>query len=117
MTTFGALLQTGDLMTAKADVSGTSYAANQIVVTSVISDDVIKIGVILAIVLRMDKLLFIVAVHDAVRSRFRFFEACPCDTVDIVDSSELADFKPLYMRDRSVCFRFFLHHHLPTPIS
>ena len=116
LTTFGSLLLPGDLMTSRADVSGTSYIFNQIVVLSVISEDVITVGVILDIVIRMNKLMFIVSVFDAIRTPFQFFQACSCDKVEIVDYKTLADFKPLYKRDNQTCFRFILHHHLPTPI-
>ena len=67
-------------------------------------------------VLRGTKVLFIVGLHDAIRTDFGFFQACPRDLVDIVDSRNLADFKPLVKRDQGSCFRFCLHHHLSTPI-
>ena len=114
--TFSALLLPGDLMTSKADASGTIYSFNQILVISVVSEDVIRVGVILDIVIRLNKLMFIVSVHDAIRTPFRFFQVCPCDIVELVDYRNLADFKPLFKRDEETCFRFFLHHHVPTPI-
>jgi hypothetical protein len=116
LTTFGNLLQPGDLLTKKVDVSGTTYKINNIVITEVECEDVIRIGVILGIVLRLDKLLFIVSSYDAIRTTFRFFEAIPRDVVELVDYRNLADFKPLFKRTHGDCFIFFLHHHLPTPL-
>ncbi len=117
MATYGTLLQPGDLVTDKAVVAGTVYFKNQIVVTSVSSEDLISVGVIHEVIIRMDRLIFVIALYDAIRTSFRFFQACPREKVDIVDYNHLSDFKPLYRRDNSKCFRFFLHHHLPTPLS
>jgi adenylate kinase len=114
---YGPLLDPGDLIADKVDVTGTTYRRDQIVVTSVNTADLITVGVILDIVVRKNRLLFIVDLHDAIRAPFRFFQACPCDKVQIIDYHFLCDFKPLYKRDRSINFSFFLHHHIPTPLS
>jgi hypothetical protein len=115
--TYGTLLHPEDLVTDQVIVRGTAYLRDQIVVTSVESDDLITVGVILDIVIRLDRLLFIVALHRAVRTPSRFFQAYPCGEVKTIDQKHLSDFKPLYKRDKVVNFRFLLHHHLPTPIS
>jgi hypothetical protein len=114
---YGSLLHPGDLITDKVVVTGTTYRRDQIVVTSVETEDLITVGVILDLVVRTNRLLFIVALHQAVRTPFRYFQACPCDEVQFVDYNLLSDFKPLYKRDQSISFSFFLHHHIPTPLS
>ena len=115
--TFAGLLQPGDHLTNTAVVYGTSYATEQVLVTEVSSSDVITVGVILHVVIRKSQLLFIVNLHDAVRSSFGFFQACPNGKLDCVDYKKLADHKPLVKRDNGRCFRFLLHHHLPTPLD
>lgn len=114
---FGTLLQPGDLLTTRSVVAGTDYRKGQIVVISVTSDDVLTVGIILSTVIRKDCLLFIVSVHDAIRTPWRFFQSCPREVIDIVDYKCLGDFKPLVKRDQSNCFRFVLHHYLPSPLS
>ena len=114
--TYGTLLRPADLVTDKAIVTGTTYCRDQIVVTSVETDNLITVGVILDIVVRLDRLLFVIDIHKAVRTPLRYFQACPCNEVIAVDQKLLFDFKPLYKRDRSINFCFFLHHHLPTPL-
>jgi adenylate kinase len=113
---YGPLLHHGDLVTDKAVVTGTRYLRDQIVVTSVETEDLITVGVILDLVVRRDRLLFILSLHEAVRTPLRFFQACPMDKVQVVDYQLLSDFKPLYKRSHSSNFYFFLHHHLPTPL-
>lgn len=117
LVTFSTLLKPDDLMTTRTVASGTSYSTGQIVVLSVVSEDVIRVGVVLGIVMRKNKLMFVVSIYDAARTRFQFFRACPSDKVDIIDYRSLSDFKPLFKRDSNINLTFFLHHHLPTPIG
>jgi hypothetical protein len=85
-------------------------------VLSVASVDVLTVGVILHIVIRGERMLFVVSVHEAARSSFGFFQACPCDIVELLDYANLIDFKPLIKRDNSSCFKFVLHHHVPVAL-
>jgi hypothetical protein len=106
LATFGCLLSPGDLLTDTAVMSGTSYSLNQILVTSVSSCDVLKVGVILRCVIRNDRLLFVLSMYDAIRTKLGFFRAYPCDEVDLTDYKHLSDFKPLVKRDHQTCFHF-----------
>jgi hypothetical protein len=117
LATYGHLFNPGDLLTDTAVVKGTRYSVGHIVVTSVASTDVMTVGVILGMVIRQDRLLFKVSVHNAVRTLLNFFRACPCNEVALVDYEKLSDYKPLIKRDNHICFRFFLHHHLPSPLA
>lgn len=113
---YGPLLHRDDLVTDRAIVTGTKYQRDQVLVTSVETEDLITVGVTLDLVIRRDRLLFVVALYKAVRTPLRFFQACPSHKVQLVDYKLLSDFKPLYKRDQSINFCFFLHHHLPTPL-
>jgi hypothetical protein len=106
----------GDLLTDKAKVKGSTYRADNIIVTEVRSCDVLEVGVIKRIVLRGTEVIFIVSLHDAARDRYRFFKTVPCDRIAAVSYAKLADYKPLVKRGRTTCFHFILHHHIPTPI-
>jgi hypothetical protein len=84
-----------------------------LVVTKVVSSDLIEIGVIKAVVARKQQLLFVVSMYDCVRHRYRFFEAMPLNKVLIISFESLVDYKPLIRRGNAECFKFFLHHYLP----
>ena len=117
LTMWSGLVSAGDLLTDNAMVSGTVYRIGQIVVTAVSCSDLITVGEVIQLILRRKSLLFVVSVHDAIRTPFGFWQACPSNKVDIIDQRSLGDFKPLFKRDDSNCFRFVLHHHLPTPLE
>jgi hypothetical protein len=114
---YGTLIRDSDLVAQKVVVTGTTYLRDQILVTSVLSEDVVTVGVVLDIIIRMDNLLFVVSLHEAIRTSFRYFQACPSNEIKLVEYKSLSDFKPLYKRNHSSNFIFFLHHHLPTPLN
>ena len=103
----------GDVFSDSVVVKGTKYEKENIVVMKVLSQELIKVGVIKAVVAREETLLFVVSVHDCVRHRFRFFEALPLDQALLINFTSLEDYKPLIQRGKAECFKFFLHHHLP----
>ena len=74
-----------------------------------------QVGEIIQVVMREDKLYFIVSLYDAIRTDCGFFQACPKDIIDIIGYRKLIDYKPLLKRDGGTCFRFLLHHHIATP--
>jgi hypothetical protein len=114
---YSPLLESGDLVTDRVTVRGTTYRPGYVVVIEVHSRDVLQVGVILSIVLRDTKVLFIVSLHNAARNRFRFFQSIPCNQAGIVCCQDLADYKPLVKKGNSISFPFILHHHLPTPLA
>jgi hypothetical protein len=84
------------------------------VVTKVISQDVIEIGVVKKIVARETDLLLVISEYSCARSRWRFFEALPLNRVSLADSKSLEDFKPLFRLGSSEYLKFFLHHYIPV---
>jgi len=115
--TFAGLLMPNDLLTNTVVVFGTTYTTNQLVVTHISNSDMITVGEIQHAVIRNTQMLFLVTLHDAIRTKYGFFQACPTSKVECIDYKNLSDYKPLIKRDGNVCFRFLLHHHLPTPID
>ena len=111
---YGGLLRTDDLLTDAAVVYGTKYHVGQIVIISAYCSDIITVGVVVQPVIRKNKLFFICALHEAIQSSFGFWQACPVNKLVMVNQKKLLDFKPLYKRDTHICFRFLLHHRLPT---
>ena len=113
---FSPLLRVGDQLYEKVRIRGTEYMVNYIVITKVLSADVLEVGTILKAVLKKTSVLFLVEVSDAARTGLGFFETLPSNTVHLIDHQELADFKPIIKRGANKCFPFVLHHHIPTPV-
>lgn len=107
----------GDIVSDKIEIKGTNYRVGHVLVTKVISSDILEIGTVLEIVLRENVVLFLLEMSHGARTRLGFFEALPTETVKLVGYKDLADFKPLVKRGANISFPFVLHHHLPTPLS
>jgi hypothetical protein len=93
----------------------TLYCPGFIVITEVMSPDVLEVGEILKIILRNGRVLFLVMLSDATRNDLGFFEALPSDTVALTSFEALFDYKPLIKRGESLCYPFVLHHHVGPP--
>jgi hypothetical protein len=104
------------MVTDRVSVWGTSYRAGHLVVTEVICQDILEVGVVEKIVVRADKVMFLVSLHDCARDALNIFQSCPKNKVKLVSYSGLADFKPLIKRGQGESFSFLLHHYLPLLI-
>jgi hypothetical protein len=74
----------GDELGDSVVIRGTTYRVGFVVITKVITDDVLQVGEILKIVLRKSQLLMMVMLSDAVRNNLGFFEALPSGTVALL---------------------------------
>ena len=95
-------------------MKNTPYKTGHIVVTEMLSDDVVLIGRILKIVVRDGSVFFLVSNHEAARTRFRYFESVPLERISLVLHSSLGDYKPLVAMSSGSYFKFLLHHHIPV---
>jgi hypothetical protein len=111
---FPGILQSEDLLATNLVAKGTKYHTGQIVVTKVVSKDVLEVGEIQKIVVRQNSVFFLLSLYSAARNRFRYFESLPKNQVALVAYTKLADYKPLVKRSSNLCFSFLLHHHLPS---
>jgi len=102
----------GDELGDSVVIRGTTYRVGFVVITKVITDDVLQVGEILKIVLRKSQLLMMVMLSDAVRNNLGFFEALPSGTVGLLPYDSLADYKPIIKRANNFCYPFVLHHHV-----
>lgn len=114
--TYSPLVVPGDIVSDRVKIKGTTYRAGHVLVTKAISCDVLEVGTVHEIVLRENKVLFLLSLHHASRSFLGFFEALPCETVGIVQYEDLADFKPLIGRGKNACFPFVLHHNVMASV-
>jgi hypothetical protein len=112
---YSPMLKQGDLLSDQVVISGTTYRPGFIVITKVISSDVLEVGEILKTVVRENCVFCLLLLSEAARNHLGFFEALPSDKVTLVEFKNLADYKPLIKRADSVCFPFVLHHHVVTP--
>jgi len=107
------LLRSGDLITDKVNIWGTSYKVGQLIVTEVICQDILVVGEVEKVVVRGNKAMFLVSLHDCARDSFNIFQSRPQKKVKLVSYSALADFKPLIKRGQGDSFSFVLHHYIP----
>ena len=115
---YSPMVKLGDQIYDSVVVRGTTYRAGFLVITKVLSEDVLQVGEILKIVLRKMDVLMMVILSMAARNSLGFFEALPSETVSLVSIDDLMDYKPIIKRGDSCTFPFVLHHHvgpLPPP--
>jgi len=111
------MVRDGDQLCDQVVILGTTYRPGFLVITKVVSPDVLEVGEILKVVLRNGRVLLLVMLSDAARNNLGFFEALPRDTVALTSYEALVDFKPIIKRGDSLCYPFVLHHHVgPAPI-
>ena len=108
-----------DLICSSIFVNSQMYKNDDLVVLEVIDNDNICVGIIQTILLRRQKIYFVVQKHKAERNILRVFDVKQInDPVNIfVSVDKLADFKPVVKRGTSKRFMFVLHHHVSYQYS
>jgi hypothetical protein len=109
---FSPILKEGDQLYNQVVILGTTYRPGFLLITKVISSDVLEVGEILKIVFRNGEVLFLLILSDAARNNLGFFEALPREQVTLTTFEALADYKPIIKRGDSTCYPFVLHHHV-----
>jgi hypothetical protein len=104
-------MKDGDMLSEEIIVEGQQYKTNDLVVLKVEDCDVLKVGLIQAILIKNGKVFFVCRVYTCMRSWLQFFESKNCDEFcSFVESGRIADYKPLIKRGTTVKFQFVLHH-------
>ena len=89
------------------------YKAGEIVVMQAYSQDELKVGLIMSVLIKEDSVFFVVKEYLAKRNWLRFFNGSSEDPVlSIVDAKLLADYKALNNQGTSSQLFFCLHHHI-----
>jgi hypothetical protein len=101
------------MLTDRVSVWGTQYKVGQLIVTEVVCQDILEVGVIESIVVRGNMVLFLVFLHACARDSLNIFHSVPKNKIRLVDYCDLPDFKPLIRRGQGKSFLFMLHHYLP----
>lgn len=105
-----------DIFTNRVIVKNTLYRVGHLIVTKVISDNMVNVGLIKKIVVKANKLYFLVDLHECARRPLGYFDAKPLKIQTLIIYSSLQSYKPLIRRTEEQCFSFLLHHHLPSPL-
>ena len=75
--------------------------------------EALKVGMIKTILVRGNKVCFVIKQYISVRDTLGYYESKNVDAEFLVKgSSTLADNKPLIMRGTVTKFQFVLHHHI-----
>ena len=102
-----------DLICDKIFVHNTHYSTGDLVVLEVEDIDNIVVGLVQTLLVKKDKVYFVVQKYEAKRTYLQYFESMGFDPVScFIESSTIHDYKPLIKRGTSTKFAFVLHHHL-----
>ena len=103
-----------DLLCSTIFVNNQQYCNGDILVLDIEDIDNITVGLVQTILIRGDKVHFVVQKYEASRNFLQYFESREInDTVShFIESTTLADFKPLIKRGTTKKFVFVLHHHV-----
>ena len=100
-----------DLICSEIVVFGQEYKNGDLVVINMENYDEARVGLIHAIVIKMDKVYFYCRAYRCVRSWLQYFMVQSMEDFSyFVEYSDLKDFKPLIKRGTSERFKFMLHH-------
>ena len=92
-------------------VFGQEYKIGDLLVINMENYDEARVGLIHAIVIKMDKVYFYCRAYKCVRSWLQYFMVQSMEDFSyFVEYSDLKDFKPLIKRGTSERFKFMLHH-------
>ena len=91
------------------------YKPGDIIVVKAYNQDEIKVGLVMALLVRKNKVFFVIKEFLAKRHWLRFFKASSasdCPVLSVIDASLIADYKPLNNQGTSSHPFFCLHHHI-----
>ena len=108
------LMLEGDLVCSDIFVNSQNYQNGDLIVNEVLEGgEALKVGMIKTILVRGNKVCFVIKQYISVRDTLGYYESKNVDAEFLVkDSTTLADNKPLIMRGTVTKFQFVLHHHI-----
>ena len=103
-----------DFICSTISVNNQDYKNGDLVVVSIEDCDNLSVGLTQTILIKENKVYFVIKRYKATRNWLQFFESeNPNDEIcEFVESDNLIDFKPLIKRGTSQHFSFTLHHHV-----
>ena len=110
----GQFMGPRDLVCNEIVLNHQKYRKEDLVVLEV-SDGIedLIVGVIGAIIVKNNKVFFVVRSYKAVKHALGYYESVQIGVdYQFVEAKNLADFKPLHKHGTSMKFQFVLHHHI-----
>ena len=103
-----------DLICRSVIVNNQEYKNGDIIVVDITDSDNVNVGLIQTILIKEDKVYFVIKKYQAIRNMLQYFEnEKPSDAIsEFVESTKLADFKPLIKRGTAEKFVFMFHHNV-----
>ena len=103
-----------DLLCSEIVVKSQEYKSGDVVVVEAFDRDNLMVGVIQTILVKEDKVYFVVLKYNARRNNLGYFvsESLVNQESCFLSASRLADFKPLIMHGTLSKFKFALHHYV-----
>ena len=103
-----------DILCNTIVVNNQEYLTGNLLVLQVTDADNIIVGIVQAILIKKDKVYFVIQKFKATRKFLQYFESeVSGDTIsEFIESNKIADYKPLIKRGTLKKFLFVLHHHI-----
>ena len=103
-----------DLLCSNIVVNNQQYKNGDLIVLDVTNADNLKVGLLQTILIKNNKVYFVVQNYDTTRTFLQYFESKECSDpiISFTESNKIADYKPLIKRGTSKKFIFVLHHHI-----
>ena len=103
-----------DLICSSIIVNNQQYKNSDIIVLDITDCDNVCVGLIQTLLIKENKVYFVVKRYRATRNWLQYFESEKHDdnTCEFVESHKIADFKPLIKRGTAQKFFFVFHHHV-----
>ena len=113
-TNLKSFMSSNDLVCSSIIVRNQMYKTEDLVVLDIADCDNVSVGLIKTILIKDDKVYFVVKRYGATRNWLQYFESeKPDDNIcEFVESKNIKDSKPLIKRGTSNNFVFTFHHHV-----
>ena len=102
-----------DIVCDEVEYLNQRYKRGELVILEAIDRSKMKVGLILSILLKSNKIYFVVRRFEAKRNNLEFFSCISTvNDLSFIDASRLEDYKPLRIIGTQANFVFALHHHI-----
>ena len=103
----------GDLICSEVILNSQQYRNGDIIITEVLDRNALKVGVVQAILVKSDKLFFVIRKYEAFRNKLNYYVTESADqTSSFFNPCNMIDYKPLVKYGTDTKFKFYLHHYI-----
>ena len=103
-----------DVICSNVVANNQAYKTGDLVVLEITDCDNLSVGLIQAILIKLNKVYFVIKRYSAIRKWLQYFESEKKgeSVEEFVDCNRLVDYKPVIKRGTTEKFIFILHHHI-----